>query len=614
MSKDKIDALYCRVSTDMQREKGESIRNQKERLTQYAKDHNLNPQFYIDEGISAKDTKRPALQRLIDDIKNDRVGMVLVTKIDRMTRSLKDLIDLIMLFEDYSVAFKSLTQPIDTSTAMGRGQISLMGVFAQMEREMTSERVGEDMRHRARSGKWNGGVVPFGYMAQTQQLRLNLKAGMKREEAEQRAKVQCPINKKLYLREEEAEVLRQIFDKYLETESLRAVTHWLNTKKYASRYGGNWAANSVSRVLRSPLYIGQLVYNKRVSAKATGRLKQRPKEEWITADAEHTPIIRRDVFDRVQAIIKRQAVEPRRKKSEYLLAGLLRCGVCGARMHGYTMQKKNEKKFSYYKCCAHQQKGTSVCTGASANRYLLETAVVSAITKLFQGKQMIDLKKAHELYKKKQKINVEPLQKEKHRLEVRNEEIARKKKVLLERLEDETITSDEYKARQRELEDELERNRNAVFQCESQLNDLGIGAISFDVVLETLKDFKKIWRSANIMKKKELLDALISKVVYKDAKTPIKLELYFLDNCIGLLPQGHGFMAATKRKLAGNVIWLFALEIVMHPSSSGPRRVSSASRRNSGSSSRKRTPPCESDISPGRGDGPPPARAIAEAV
>ncbi|MEI7751152.1 MAG: recombinase family protein [Candidatus Omnitrophota bacterium] len=614
MSKDKIDALYCRVSTDMQREKGESIRNQKERLTLYAKEHNLNPQFYIDDGISAKDTKRPALQQLIEDIKGDRVSMVLVTKIDRITRNLKDLINLIELFEDYSVSFKSLTQPIDTSTAMGRGQVQLMGVFGQMEREMTSERVGEDMRHRARSGKWNGGVVPFGYMAQTQQVRLNLKADMKREQAEQCAKDQCPINKKLYVHEEEADVIRQIFDKYLETESLRAVTHWLNTKKYASRYGGNWAANSVSRVLRSPFYVGQLIYNKRVSAKATGRLKQRPKAEWIISDAEHTPIISREKFDRVQSILQRQAVEPRRKRSEYLLAGLVKCGTCGARMQGSTMRKTDGKEFSYYKCSAHQQKGATACTGLSANRHILEEAVVSAITKLYQGKQMIELEKAHELYKKKQKFNVEPLWKEKKRLEVRNEEIARKKKVLLERLEDETITSDEYKTRQRELEDELERNRNAIFQFESQLNDLGIGAISMDVVLETLKDFKKIWRSSNIMRKKELLDALISKVVYTDAKTPIKLELFFLDNCKGLLPHGQGFIAATKRKSAGNVIWLLAREIVMQPSSSGPRNVSSASRRNSGSSSRKRTPPCESDISPGRGDVPPPVRAIAEAV
>jgi len=149
MSKEKIDALYCRVSTDMQREKGESIKSQKEKLFDYAKEKHLNPQTYIDDGVSAKDTNRPALQKLIQDIKDNKIGMVLVTKIDRITRNLKDLLDLITLFEDCDVRFKSLTQPFDTSTPMGKVQVQLMGIFAQMERNDKRTR----WRRYAPSGK-----------------------------------------------------------------------------------------------------------------------------------------------------------------------------------------------------------------------------------------------------------------------------------------------------------------------------------------------------------------------------------------------------------------------------------------------------------------------------
>jgi site-specific DNA recombinase len=528
MTQVKIDALYCRVSTDLQREKGESIRNQKERLSAYAKENNLNPQTYIDDGISAKDTNRPALQKLIQDIKENKIRMVLVTKIDRITRNLKDLLDLIMLFEDCEVGFKSLTQPIDTSTAMGRGQVQLMGVFASMEREMTSERVGEDMRHRAKNGKWNGGVVPFGYMVYAQQVRLNMREGMKKDKVEQEAKKKCSIEKKLYLNETEAKIVRQMFDKYLETESLRAVTHWLNTKKYPSRYGTTWAANSVSRVLRSPTYIGKLCQNKRVSSTATGRLRFRPKDSWIIADAEHEPIVSKDKFDMVQKILERQAVEPRRKMSSYLLSGLLRCGKCGASMHGYTYRKQTGKIYSYYKCYAKQQKGESVCKSGAVSRFEIEEVVVSEILKLYKGKALIDMKKALELHRTKSEKSVSPLLREKETLAKRNEEIGRKLKVLLERLEDETIETGAYKTRKKELEDELESNRMKIYSIESQLNDLTIEHISFDAVYEVLKDFKKCWKGAKFQGRKDMLHSIVSKVVYTDRKTPINLELYFL--------------------------------------------------------------------------------------
>ncbi len=545
MTMKKIDALYCRVSTDLQREKGESIKNQKERLFAYAKENNLNPQTYIDDGISAKDTKRPALQKLIQDIKDNKIRMVLVTKIDRITRKLKDLLDLIELFEDNEVGFKSLTQPIDTSTAMGRGQVQLMGVFASMEREMTSERVGEDMRHRAKSGKWNGGVVPFGYMSYAQQVRLNMREGTNRDRAEREAKKKCPLEKKLYLNEDEAKITRQIFSTYIETESLRAVTHWLNTKKFSSRYGTTWASNSVSRVLRSPTYIGKLCYNKRVSSKATGRLRHRPKDSWIIADADHQPIISKEKFDLVQKILSRQAVEPRRKMSNYLLSGLLKCGQCGASMHGYTYRKPNKKVYSYYKCSATQQKGASVCTSGAVPRADIEDAIVGQILKLYKGKALIDMKKALELYRKKTEKSVKPLLDEKERLIKRNEDIDRKLKVLLDRLEDETIEAITYKTRKSELENELESNRMKGYSIESQLNDLTIEHISFDAVYEALKDFKKCWRGSKYQGKKDILNSIVSKAIYTDRTTPINLQLYFLGDVCSRM----GVLALTKVEL-----------------------------------------------------------------
>lgn len=540
----KRDALYCRVSTDIQVERGESIDTQKERLLAYTKEHGLNAELYIDAGISAKDINRPQLQRLIGDIKAGKVSSVLVTKLDRISRSVKDIIDLTMLFEEYGVVFKSLTQPFDTSSAMGRAQINLMSLFAQLEREMTSERVGEDMRHRARSGKWNGGVVPFGYMAQAQQIRLNIKAGMSTDEAEQKAKEVCPEDKKLYVHKEEAQLIREIFDKYLDSKSLRAVTLWLNEKKHPSKYGTSWAASSVSRALQSPVYIGKLVYNKRISSKTTGKLKARDREEWIISDATHQPIVEKVKFDAVQSILEKQSVEPTRKLSEYLLSGLLRCGKCGSRMHGYT-QRRKDKSFSYYKCYSRQQKGDTVCTVQPVNRPAIEKAIVDTILNLCDKKQLMGLREAHKTFAKEINQNTHPIQTEKRKLEKRIEEIEKKKRILLVRLEDQTIKPYEYKSRILELDQELEQSKLTVYGLETKLNNLEIDCISFETVYEAIKDFKTDWPTVEIIEQKEMLNAIVKSITYTDKTSPLKVELHFLEDAT-LLPHGHGFMAATN--------------------------------------------------------------------
>ena len=137
-------AIYVRVSTEEQALNGFSIRAQKEKLMYYAtkiKDWNVY-KVYSDEGISGKDIKnRPSLQDMLTDIKNKKVNNVLVFKIDRLTRSTKDLIDLMELFNNYDCDFNSLNESIDTSSATGRMFIKIIGIFAEFERENIVERV-----------------------------------------------------------------------------------------------------------------------------------------------------------------------------------------------------------------------------------------------------------------------------------------------------------------------------------------------------------------------------------------------------------------------------------------------------------------------------------------
>ena len=386
---DRIVALYCRVSTEMQREKGESIELQKARLKDFVVEQGLKYKFYVDAGFSAKDTNRPEIKKLIEDIKQGKIQAVFVLKLDRITRSIKDLIGLLELFEEHEVSFKSLTQPFDTSTPMGRIFVRLMGEFAQLEREMISDRVGESMRHRAKKGKMNGGVVPYGYMSFAQVYKGFIRSGIPQNKARNKALKLTPVEKKMYLNSEEAEVVKKIYAKYLELESLRGVTEWLNHNGYKTREGSSWAATSTRRLLSNPTYIGKIWYNKRVSSKTTGKLKARAKEDWIIEQGEHKPIITEKEFDMVQKILERQSTEPRRKLSDYLLSGLVRCGKCGGALTGYTQRVvRNDKEvyYSYYKCHHHGSKGKSVCEGLAINKDLLEKVVVEKILSLADSK------------------------------------------------------------------------------------------------------------------------------------------------------------------------------------------------------------------------------------
>ena len=156
-------ALYVRVSTEMQVEK-ESLSTQESRLRAYCAANGFQIRdVYRDKGVSAKDTDRPELQRLMEDCRRGKVQVVVVTALDRITRSLRDSIKLMDFFNDNSARFVSITQNIDSSTASGRLMRDMLAVFAKFERETIAERVASNMHQRAMLGKWNGGIVPYGY-------------------------------------------------------------------------------------------------------------------------------------------------------------------------------------------------------------------------------------------------------------------------------------------------------------------------------------------------------------------------------------------------------------------------------------------------------------------
>ena len=365
-------AIYTRKSTseglekefttlDAQRETGESyIKSQKSQGWIALSDQ------YNDGGFTGADTNRPAIQNLINDIKLGKINCVIVYKVDRLSRSLLDFTRLLEFFDQYKVAFVSVTQHFNTESSMGRLTLNILLSFAQFEREMISERTKDKIGAARKKGKWTGGVPPLGY-----DVDLN--------------------QHKLVINEEGAALVRKIYQIYLELNSIFNTTTAINslglkTKKYTSKTGRTFGGtqfkkNTINHLLLNPLYMGKIAYE--------GKLY----------DGEHPAILSEKLFEKVQEGIKHNRVTRQLKKNTKcagILTKLLRCPACDCpMMHTYTA-KKTGKKYRYYVCIKAQKLGYATCPTKLVNAEEMEKAVVEHLPRL----KITDNPKLEEKYRK----------------------------------------------------------------------------------------------------------------------------------------------------------------------------------------------------------------------
>ena len=306
------------------------------------------PARYDDGGFTGANIDRPALQRLLDGLDRGALDMVVVYKVDRLSRSLLDFARLMERFDKKNVGFVSVTQNFDTSSSMGRLVLNILLSFAQFERELISERTRDKIQAARRRGKWTGGQLVLGY----------------RTDPEQGGLAVVP---------EEAEIVRTIFDLYLSTHSIGFVAGRLNelgiitkrhvSKKGKTRGGRRWNKSTVYQVLRNPIYVG----------------KTRTGDGQLHA-GEHEPLISLEAFEKVAESMSLRSTGRIRtnRKSEYILTGLLHCGPCDAAMTSSQGTSRNGKKYRYYRC-VHQQQHGGRCPTGHLPAMDIEEAVVAEV-------------------------------------------------------------------------------------------------------------------------------------------------------------------------------------------------------------------------------------------
>lgn len=334
-------AIYVRVSTLHQIDK-DSLPMQKKDLAAYSS-LILGTDDYVifeDAGYSGKNTDRPKFQEMMTQIRAGGFTHLLVWKIDRISRNLLDFAAMYSELKDLGVVFVSKNEQFDTSTAMGEAMLKIILVFAELERNMTSERVTAAMISRASSGQWNGGRIPFGY-------NYNFDTG------------------EFSFNPDEMESVKMIHDLYEEHRSLVQVARIMNGRGRYSRAGTLWSGNTILIILRNVFYCGDYQYNR---LKEGDRQKKKDKSEWVTVKDHHPAMISREQKERIVAVLDSQAMQYKihqRKhltKHVHVFGGLMVCGNC-QKILSCTPGNITRDGWHYSKyLCATRKKDPSACS------------------------------------------------------------------------------------------------------------------------------------------------------------------------------------------------------------------------------------------------------------
>ncbi len=398
-------AIYSRKSKFTG--KGESIGNQAELCREYIRanygDETVeNVVIYEDEGFSGGNLNRPGFKRMMKDAREGKFKIIIVYRLDRISRNISDFSGLIEELSRLNIAFVSIKEQFDTGTPMGRAMMYIASVFSQLERETIAERIRDNMHELAKTGRWLGGTTPTGYASES----------VKSVSVDGKTKKTC----RLKLIPEEADTVRTIYDLFIETNSLTMTEAELMKLRLVSKNGKYFTRFSIKGILQNPVYLiadqdayeyfinrkadlfsgfkefdgqhGILAYNRTNQEKGRAAVFL-PVDQWIISVGQHPGLIPGKVWISVQESLERNKSKAfrRPRSNEALLTGLLYCR-CGSRMYPKLGRQKTAdgKMVFTYVCKMKERSRRNVCNGKNVNGNLMDMEVIERIKVLEDDK------------------------------------------------------------------------------------------------------------------------------------------------------------------------------------------------------------------------------------
>ncbi|MCM3599354.1 recombinase family protein [Robertmurraya korlensis] len=455
--------IYIRVSTEEQAQEGYSIAAQRERLVAFCLSQGWSDyRFYVDEGLSAKDTNRTQLQLMIDHIQQGSISVVLVYKLDRLTRSVLDLYKLLDTFEQYGCKFKSATEVYDTSTAMGRLFLTLVAALAQWERENLGERVRMGQIEKARQGEY-AAKAPFGFDKGN--------------------------DHRLVINKNEAEIILKMVNKLREGYSIRQLSNYLNDSGIDPIRGYKWHIRTILDILHNPAIYGAV--------------------QWLDELTEnaHEGIVSKNEFEEIQKVLAdRKNVKKRETYSTFIFQMKLICPVCGnhlsAERSKYTRKKTNERvEVNGYRCqpCTLNKRGS-----VRVSEKRVEKGFVKFMNGLILNKDNLPQTKEPE-----PDTTDSELQKVLHQIK----QVERQREKYQRAWSTDLISDDEFSERMKETKkvlNELMEKQKSIAPPETKKNE-----VDPEKILAIVKEFELNWLYLNDQEKKQFLTMFIDKIIFQ---------------------------------------------------------------------------------------------------
>jgi site-specific DNA recombinase len=470
--------VYCRVSTQEQAcDDHYSLGNQEQRCREYIKHKSWQLVKVLKDVASGKSAQRESYQELLRAIREHRVDVVVVYRLDRLSRSVVDIYNSLDLFRTHTVGFVSVQEAFDTTTAMGRAMLGVAAVFAQLTREMISENTKDGLARRAQAGKYVGGgaTTPYGY-------RL--------------------VEGKLEVMEPEAEVVRRVYRMYTDQGwgpgKIAAV---LNQDNVPTRQGlqGHWRPMAVGHMLRNPAYAGRIRMNDN------------------NFSGEHEAIISEELFAATQSLIEeRSKLAPRGRSSPHLLSGIARCGTCGWRLGIHqTLRGPGKPAYLTYRHPPNHLKGEKACLGVNKSAHRLEELVVAEVRRLAQSPELRRAALAEAEREVAAKVN--PLAAEREELLATLASGEQAFDQWADRLSRGLIDEEQFaRLNQAHLEDKR-KARERLAKIEVEASEGGNLAVSLAEVEQVLEDFNRTWEEMSGDERREVMRSLVEYLkVYPD--------------------------------------------------------------------------------------------------
>jgi site-specific DNA recombinase len=340
--------IYTRISTDEENQPT-SLHSQRERLEAFCTaQEGWRIVAHQEDRATGTKLDRPGLQAALGLARDGRVDLLLVYRVDRLSRKVRQLAQLAEELDTYDVTLRSATEPFDTGSAAGRMMLQMLAVFAEFEHATIVDRVTAGIERRAKEGRWYAGRSPFGYLFSD----------------EQRTLVPDPVK---------APVVRRIFDLYTRKRlGTIAIARQLRDEDAPAPAAG-WGHPAVHWIISNPTYTGRIRWRDRLF------------------DGVHEPLVDELTFQRAQAILRERGEDLSRRRgnaSDFLLSGVVRCGSCGKAYVGMSAHG-NGGRYEYYACSGRQKHGPKACRNERLPRHKLEHAVLQQLAALYRDTDLV---------------------------------------------------------------------------------------------------------------------------------------------------------------------------------------------------------------------------------